>query len=153
MQSNHFYNKLKQAATKMNGCAAFYPLAFFLFKVTYWARSVLHNYMSAYIGPPERHRKQVGNGEPDQSFLGVSLHLDWIQAHPQWQRMTALAAALAHMLTCSKLLWEVNRIVVTHSSQAIRFQLNLGLKLACFTLTLVTATLQVIVGSVNGNCL
>jgi len=67
--------------------------------------------------------------------------------------MTSLAAALALTLPRSKLLWEVNQIIVTHSSQAISFQLNLGLKLAHFTFTLVTATLQVISRSPNRNCL
>lgn len=146
-------NKSKLPPKWMVVLPAFYPLVFFLFKVTYSARSVLHNYMSVYTGTPGRHQKQVGNGGRDHSFLAVSLHLHWSQAHPQWQRMTSLAAALALTLPRSKLLWEVNQIIVTHSSQAISFQLNLGLKLAHFTFTLVTATLQVVTGSPDRNCL
>lgn len=146
-------NKSKLPPKWMLVLPAFYPFVFFLFKVMYSVRSVLHNYTSAYTGTPGRHQNQVGNGGWDHSSLAVSLHLHWSQAHPQWQRVTSLAAALALMLPCSKLLWEVNQIIVTRSSQAISFQLNLGLKLAHFTFTLVTAMLQVITGSLNRNCL
>lgn len=41
--------------------------------------------------------------------------------------MTSLAAALAPTLPCSKLLWEVNQIIVTHSSRDL-FSAKLGTK-------------------------
>lgn len=128
---------------------AFYPLVFF--KVTYSAISVLHNYMSSVPAHQEDTKNKLAmEGE---TILSCKPALTPIPSSPTMKRMTPLAAALVLTLPCSKLLWEVNQIIVTHSSWAISFQLNLGLKPAHFTFTLVTATLQVITGSAIRNWL